>query len=63
MPTLGSAIGFGYTGVMISAVGVERPDLIMKSLVPVVMASVISIYGLIVSLLVTRKGRLFFLFK
>ncbi|KAF1740670.1 hypothetical protein MXB_4901, partial [Myxobolus squamalis] len=41
---------------MIAAIGVSHPDLVMKSLVPVVMASVLSIYGLVVSLLATRNS-------
>jgi V-type H+-transporting ATPase proteolipid subunit len=33
------------------AMGVMRPELIMKSVVPVVMAGIIGIYGLVVSAL------------
>lgn len=40
-------------GVGISAMGVLRPDLIMKCVVPVVMAGIIAIYGLVVSVLVS----------
>lgn len=35
------------------AMGVMRPDLIMKSVVPVVMAGIIGIYGLVVAALIT----------
>lgn len=34
---------------------VMRPDLIMKSVIPVVMAGIIAIYGLVVSVLIANK--------
>lgn len=37
----------------ISAMGVLRPDLMMKCIVPVVMAGIIAIYGLVVSVLIS----------
>lgn len=33
---------------------VMRPELIMKSIVPVVMAGIIAIYGLVVAVLITE---------
>ena len=36
---------------------VMRPDLIMKSVIPVVMAGIIAIYGLVVSVLVANKRK------
>ena len=38
---------------------VMRPDLIMKSVIPVVMAGIIAIYGLVVSVLVANKRKSF----
>ena len=35
--------------------GVTRPDLVMKSIIPVVMAGVLGIYGLIVAVLIATK--------
>ncbi|ORY73910.1 V-type ATPase [Protomyces lactucae-debilis] len=49
----GAAYGTAKSGVGISAMGVLRPDLIMKCVVPVVMAGIIAIYGLVVSVLVS----------
>ena len=37
---------------------VMRPDLIMKSVIPVVMAGIIAIYGLVVSVLIAQKCEL-----
>lgn len=34
---------------------VMRPDLIMKSIIPVVMAGIIAIYGLVVAVLIAGK--------
>jgi V-type H+-transporting ATPase proteolipid subunit len=48
---LGASYGTAKSGVGIMAMGVMRPELIMKSVVPVVMAGIIGIYGLVVSAL------------
>lgn len=37
---------------------VMRPDLIMKSVIPVVMAGIIAIYGLVVSVLIANQSEL-----
>ncbi|KAL7750283.1 vacuolar ATPase V0 domain subunit c [Sorochytrium milnesiophthora] len=49
--SFGAAYGTAKSGVGISAMGVMRPELILKSVVPVVMAGIIAIYGLVVSVL------------
>jgi len=49
----GAAYGTAKSGVGIAAMGVMRPELIMKSVLPVVMAGIIAIYGLVVSVLIT----------
>ncbi len=36
--------------------GVLKPELIMKSIVPVVMAGVLGIYGLIISVILNQKS-------
>ncbi|CAO1947329.1 unnamed protein product [Urochloa humidicola] len=50
---MGAAYGTAKSGVGIAHMGVMRPDLVMKSMVPVVMAGVLGIYGLIVAVIVT----------
>ncbi|CAO1619357.1 unnamed protein product [Parajaminaea phylloscopi] len=50
---LGASYGTAKSGVGISAMGVLRPDLLIKCIVPVVMAGIIAIYGLVVSVLVS----------
>lgn len=49
----GAAYGTAKSGVGISAMGVLRPDLIVKNIVPVIMAGIIGIYGLVVSVLIS----------
>ncbi|KJA17462.1 hypothetical protein HYPSUDRAFT_146502 [Hypholoma sublateritium FD-334 SS-4] len=44
--------GTAKSGVGISAMSVLRPDLMMKCVVPVIMAGIIAIYGLVVSVLI-----------
>ncbi|THD19377.1 V-type proton ATPase proteolipid subunit [Fasciola hepatica] len=39
----------------ISCAAVSRPDLVMKSLIPVVMAGIIAIYGLVVAVLISQR--------
>lgn len=48
---LGAAYGTAKSAVGISSMGVMRPELIMKSVIPVIMAGIIGIYGLVVSIM------------
>ncbi|KAI9720547.1 MAG: H(+)-transporting V0 sector ATPase subunit c [Chrysothrix sp. TS-e1954] len=50
----GAAYGTAKAGVGISAMGVLRPDLIVKNIIPVIMAGIIGIYGLVVSVLISN---------
>ncbi|CAD2099035.1 V-type proton ATPase 16 kDa proteolipid subunit, putative [Plasmodium chabaudi chabaudi] len=52
---LGAAFGTAKSGVGVCSVGVMRPDLIMKSILPVVMAGVLGIYGIIMSIIISGK--------
>ena len=49
---LGAAYGTAKSGVGISAIAVIKPEYIMKSVIPVVMAGIIAIYGLVVAVLI-----------
>ena len=51
---MGAAYGTAKSGTGISAMAVMRPELIMKSIIPVVMAGIIAIYGLVVSVLIAQ---------
>merc|ERR1711981_491191 len=48
---LGAAYGTAKSGVGVANMGVLHPGMVMKSIIPVVMAGVIGIYGLIVAVL------------
>jgi V-type H+-transporting ATPase proteolipid subunit len=48
---LGAAYGTAKSGVGISTMGVLKPDIIVKNLVPVIMAGILGIYGLIISVI------------
>merc|ERR1719183_1108074 len=52
---LGAAYGTAKSGVGVSSMGVIRPDLVMKSIIPVVMAGVLGIYGLITAVIINGK--------
>lgn len=50
---LGAAYGTAKSGCGISAMAVMKPEFIMKSVIPVVMAGIIAIYGLVVAVLIS----------
>merc|ERR1712185_245891 len=43
------------SGVGITSMGVMRPDLVMRSIIPVVMGGVLGIYGLITAVIINGK--------
>jgi V-type H+-transporting ATPase proteolipid subunit len=49
---MGAAYGTAKSGCGISAMAVMKPEFIMKSVIPVVMAGIIAIYGLVVAVLI-----------
>lgn len=49
---MGAAYGTAKSGTGIAAMSVMRPELIMKCIIPVVMAGIIAIYGLVVAILI-----------
>ncbi|KAJ5774616.1 V-type proton ATPase proteolipid subunit [Penicillium paradoxum] len=53
--TFGAAYGTAKSGVGICSSGIMRPDLIVKNIVPVVMAGILGIYGLVVSVLIANN--------
>ncbi|ORX57855.1 hypothetical protein BCR36DRAFT_580423 [Piromyces finnis] len=53
--SIGSAYGTAKAGMGIAGMGTFRPELIMKSLIPVVMAGIVAVYGLVVSVLISGQ--------
>ncbi|KAF7912038.1 hypothetical protein BELL_0128g00040 [Botrytis elliptica] len=49
---IGAAYGTAKSGIGIAGVGTFRPDLIMKSLIPVVMSGIIAVYSLVIAVLI-----------
>ena len=52
---LGSAYGTAKAGVGVMSMGVMNPQQVMKNIVPVVMAGILGIYGLIVAVILNTK--------
>ena len=52
---LGAAYGTAKAGTGIASMGVMRTDLVMRSLIPVVMAGILGIYGLITAVIINGK--------
>merc|ERR1712139_515538 len=48
---LGAAYGTAKSGVGVANMGVLHPEMVMKSIIPIIMAGVLGIYGLIVAVL------------
>jgi len=53
---MGAAYGTAKSGMGIQVMGIQKPELVMKSVIPVVMAGVIGIYGLIIAVIIGNKG-------
>ena len=51
----GSAYGTAKSGTGIASMAVSRPDLVMKAIIPVVMAGIVAIYGLVVAVVLSGK--------
>ena len=58
LANIGSAYGTAKSGMGIASMSVTRPHLAFKSIVPVIMAGILSIYGLIISVLISQSVRL-----
>jgi V-type H+-transporting ATPase proteolipid subunit len=50
---IGAAYGTAKSGVAIAAVGTVNPAIVMTSLVPVIMAGILSLYGVVIAVLIT----------
>ncbi|XP_067950138.1 V-type proton ATPase 16 kDa proteolipid subunit c-like [Watersipora subatra] len=55
LSAMGAAYGTAKSGTGIASMAVMRPDLIMRSVIPVVMAGIIGIYGLVVAAVITNN--------
>ena len=55
-PGMGAAYGTAKSGVGIASMGVMRPELVQKSIVPGVMAGVLGIYGLIIAVIISTNS-------
>ena len=53
--SIGAAYGTCKSGVGVAGMGVNNPGQVMKALIPVVMAGVIGIYGLIVAVIISTN--------
>ena len=53
--SIGAAYGTCKSGIGIAGMGVNNPGQVMKALIPVVMAGVIGIYGLIVCVIISTN--------
>lgn len=54
---LGAAYGTARSGVAIGSIGVLKPEIVMKSIIPVIMAGILGIYGMIVSVILLQRGK------
>jgi len=52
---IGAAYGIAKSGVGISTMGIMNPQLVMRNIVPVIMASILGIYGLIICVILVQN--------
>ena len=52
---IGAAYGTAKSGVGILTMGISRPEVIIKSVIPVIMAGILGIYGLIVAVILKQN--------
>jgi len=52
LSSLGAAYGIAKSGIGISAVGVMRPDLMVRNLMPPILSGILAIYGLVVGVII-----------
>jgi len=52
---MGASYGTAKASIGISASAVLKPEFIIKSVIPIVMAGIIAIYGLVVAVLITNS--------
>ncbi|KAH6684501.1 V-ATPase proteolipid subunit C-like domain-containing protein [Halenospora varia] len=57
LSVMGAAYGIAKSSIGISAVSVFRPDMIMKNMMPPILAGILSIYGLVVGVMITNDLR------
>lgn len=55
---IGAAYGTAKSGVGIASMGVMNPGLVMRNIIPVVMAGVLGIYGLIVAVIIQGSSKI-----
>ena len=53
----GSAYGTAKSSVGISSMGVMKPELVMKGVIPVIFAGIIGIYGLIICIMIVGHSK------
>lgn len=52
LSSAGAGIGTAKSGIGIAGIGTFKPELIMRSLIPVIMSGILAVYGLVVSVLI-----------
>merc|ERR1711939_83703 len=53
LTTFGASYGTAKAGVGVMSAGILRPDTIVRSLMPILMAGIVAIYGLVISILIS----------
>ena len=52
---MGAAYGTAKSGGGIAAMAIMKPERIMKSVIPIIMAGIVAIYGVVVAVLISGK--------
>ena len=57
---MGAAYGTAKSAIGMGSMGVFRPNLVMRAIIPLIMAGILGIYGLIVSMIIFSQGKKIF---
>ena len=52
---MGATYGTAKSGVGIAAMAILKPERIMKSVIPIIMAGIVAIYGVVVAVLISGR--------
>eukprot|EP00758_Cryptobia_borreli_P005761 Tbor_TRINITY_DN4982_c0_g1::TRINITY_DN4982_c0_g1_i2::g.9743::m.9743/K02155/ATPeV0C, ATP6L; V-type H+-transporting ATPase 16kDa proteolipid subunit len=55
LSNIGAAYGTAKSGVAVAHLGIQHPNRVMRGIVPVVMAGILGIYGLIVAVIISNS--------
>ena len=54
---IGAAYGTAKAGAAIAAIGTVNPNIVMTALIPIIMAGILTIYGLVIGIFISTSRK------